>query len=966
MPKQYGIVKVDYITYTTGASGVEADHTIDVSGLAGIADSGVTVTGTISGISGIFASGITVDGSGVFESLYVSGTTILSGNVTASGDLGVSGQLTASSITVTDDATIEGNLTISGDINASGVTISGITGLFASGTEAAPSISFVDDTDTGIYSPNANQVALATSGTGRLFVDSSGRVGIGNASPSSNGLVTITETTNARLYLTDSTLGNAYGAQLRGYGTSSLGAFAELGVVDNNDYKKAITITQQAQSVIFNTGTDERMRIDRSGRLLVGTSSSRSQQGIQSLAQVEHTDYTGLSLVVNNTDDNTCPIILIGKSKGSTNGSSTVVSTNSRLGVISFQGADGTDIESAAATIECRVDGNPGANDMPGRLEFRTTADGATSATERMRIDSSGRVGIGTSSPEGAGLDLSSSRTTNYNSSTDQRSLAHIIARNESDGANRFSSISLVNGGSTQTEASINLIQAGNYIGNLAFKMRTGSSSWAERMRIDSSGRLLVGKTSGLGESKFQIQGTTSSVNEWGGLFLSRGLSNTAINTNFYLGELLFGGSEGSVGAIIRATADDSWAASDYPGRLIFFTTPDSASDPVERMRIDSSGNVGIGTTSPTQPLDVVGWVKTSTGLLGTTGRVTTGSGGITISTGATDNPIIFQGGPGGANVERMRIDTSGRLLVGTSSAVAIGGESNPKLQLVDASATSASWFNLARFANSPGAAAIQFGKSRGATVGDYTVVQSGDTLGSISFAGADGTDLGSYAAQIKAEVDGTPGSNDMPGRLVFSTTADGASSPTERMRIESNGRIKLATTTIYNSSNGGIYLGIAGVYPTNSAGTLSDNVYDLGNPSYRWDTVYAGTGTIDTSDANLKQDIENLDAAELTVATAIKGLIKKYRFTDAVSAKGDDARIHVGVIAQEVEQAFLDAGLDASRYALFCRDTWYEVDGSAVDSDGNEFTAETPGAVEKTRLGIRYSELLAFVIAAL
>jgi hypothetical protein len=143
------------------------------------------------------------------------------------------------------------------------------------------------------------------------------------------------------------------------------------------------------------------------------------------------------------------------------------------------------------------------------------------------------------------------------------------------------------------------------------------------------------------------------------------------------------------------------------------------------------------------------------------------------------------------------------------------------------------------------------------------------------------------------------------------------------------------------------------------------DNTLRLGNASYRWTTVYATTGTINTSDVNTKQDITALDDAEKRVAVAIKSLIKKYRFKDAVAEKGDAARIHIGAIAQEVQAAFVAEGLDPARYALFCSDTWYEVDGQARGQEGF-YTAETEGAVEVTRLGLRYEELLAFVIAAL
>jgi hypothetical protein len=104
----------------------------------------------------------------------------------------------------------------------------------------------------------------------------------------------------------------------------------------------------------------------------------------------------------------------------------------------------------------------------------------------------------------------------------------------------------------------------------------------------------------------------------------------------------------------------------------------------------------------------------------------------------------------------------------------------------------------LNRHQDSTSSAALVFGKSRGTADSDVTVVQDGDTLGVIQFAGADGTDIVTLGADIKAAVDGTPGSNDMPGRLVFSTTPDGSNSRTERMRINQQGDILINTTTDY------------------------------------------------------------------------------------------------------------------------------------------------------------------------
>jgi hypothetical protein len=178
------------------------------------------------------------------------------------------------------------------------------------------------------------------------------------------------------------------------------------------------------------------------------------------------------------------------------------------------------------------------------------------------------------------------------------------------------------------------------------------------------------------------------------------------------------------------------------------------------------------------------------------------------------------------------------------------------------------------------------------------------------------------------------------------------------------------------------------------------DNVLDLGVAAIRWDDIYATNGTIQTSDRNEKQDIEALSDAETRVAVACKGLIRKFRWIDAVAEKGDDARIHFGIIAQDLQDAFAAEGLDAGRYAMFISSTWWETDRvvpaveavegaeATYDDEGNQLTEaveavvgvsehtvtdtfmtleEAPeGATERTRLGVRYPELLAFIIGAL
>jgi hypothetical protein len=129
----------------------------------------------------------------------------------------------------------------------------------------------------------------------------------------------------------------------------------------------------------------------------------------------------------------------------------------------------------------------------------------------------------------------------------------------------------------------------------------------------------------------------------------------------------------------------------------------------------------------------------------------------------------------------------------------------------------------------------------------------------------------------------------------------------------------------------------------------FTDNTFNLGSASFRWDTVFAATGTINTSDENSKTDIRDISDAEKSVASAIKSQMKAFKFSDAVALKGSNARIHFGVIAQTVRDAFLAEGLDPTSYGVFCSDTWTDESG-----------------IEQTRLGVRYDELFAFIISTL
>ena len=181
--------------------------------------------------------------------------------------------------------------------------------------------------------------------------------------------------------------------------------------------------------------------------------------------------------------------------------------------------------------------------------------------------------------------------------------------------------------------------------------------------------------------------------------------------------------------------------------------------------------------------------------------------------------------------------------------------------------------------------------------------------------------------------------------------------------------------SAFYISGNNNVGLQFNNVYdeirPCNSDGSARDNAIDLGNATRRFQDIYATNGTIQTSDQNEKQSIQSLTTAEMNVAKRLSPLIKTFKWNSAVEEKGDNARTHTGIIAQDVQQAFTDEGLDSSNYALFISGTWWEKEISVEATEEKDAytymdTKEeaTDGYTERTRLGVRYPELLSFIQA--
>ena len=235
---------------------------------------------------------------------------------------------------------------------------------------------------------------------------------------------------------------------------------------------------------------------------------------------------------------------------------------------------------------------------------------------------------------------------------------------------------------------------------------------------------------------------------------------------------------------------------------LIFGTIQTSDSNAVERLRITSDGKVGIGTDAVDGTLTVHADAANQTAFVIHADMGTNNNRTLNLKTPATDSgsdPFVIHT----ANAlsvqidsnEAVRIASNGRLLVSRSGLTQSKNVGTKTGEIQVAAGGNNAAITLINFENSASSPYLMLGKSRAGNSTDSTIVQENDRLGEIAFCGADGNDIDSFGAAIKAWVDGTPGNNDMPGRLAFYTTGDGGSSATERMVIKKTGDVGIGRT---------------------------------------------------------------------------------------------------------------------------------------------------------------------------
>ena len=541
----------------------------------------------------------TITFSGASKTLTVEDTSLVNQDLTSdasptfaggtiTGNLSVGGTLTAqevhtefesASIIFTSGSTIFGNSTDDTHLFSGSLAIhNGEVGVAAGSSADELVIKNNGDAGISILSPNGNSSRIQfgsvsdndighiggffNSGNEYLFfsVDGSTRMVIGGATSAGNvGIGTDNPTVALEVFGSadqqiriDST-GNRAQLQFDGKKTSDA-EFAEINFANDGDSAAAIHAMRDgandaARLAFFTQPTGgsvtERVSIDSGGKVGIGVSSPTGKLSIAGTSGVQSNIY-----VDNHAGDQDSANFIFRKSRNTTIGSHTVVQDDDDLGSILFQGSDGNSYETGAQIV-AEVDGTPGDGDMPGRLLFKTTADGSSSSTERMRITSAGNVGIGTDNPGVYQLNVQNP-----------------------DGNNGGWAAFIANLDSTNGQSNGMEINAGSNSSDTALKIASHDGG-TEFFRIKGDGNVGIGTNAPRDELDV--------------------VGNININGNGTR-QIKFDDGAVSEGAIVF---------DEITNGFIFKVGGTSGAGKTDALHIENTGNVGIGTNNPLAPLHI-------------------------------------------------------------------------------------------------------------------------------------------------------------------------------------------------------------------------------------------------------------------------------------------------------------------------------------------------------------------------